>query len=382
MNITIAPQSVLVAIDDSLLGATLYVPPSGDTTGDADTEAIQRAVDSLQGSLTGMARGTVLLSGVYHVRSPITLGAVNVHSRVAICGHRHATLVYAGDPTSDYMVRIFGKNTGAPVLLSGLTLYGRHKTRGVLVSYATTRCLLDCLQLHSTREVGMDLHRCWGLSVSNTMFHSPQGYALRGYNANACHFSSLSIAGGTDAAWPSDEDTYCQHFDGTPYRVPAAERAAIHLEGNGSLFSLLMLEALKYGDRPLVYLKTNSFHFTMTRLEGNLNRLHKIVIDGGNYNVFDGVGTCDGRPLNGTDYTTPTPETACQTFVRCIGNTKANKLQRLAGNTGCTEALLLHDGGKHAGNMVTECYSVVPYMPATNHINGVNSPVVTSGFPD
>lgn len=403
-----------------------FVPPSGDTSGVTDTAAIQAAIDALQASVTTYSIGRVWLSGYYYLNDTLTLGAVNTNTKVLLWGDGLAVLKRVGDAGTagyyPYCIKVYGGYSGTRTPLRNLRLFCEEKCRGILWAGASLAGM-DDVQVYGSKESGIDLIGCWSLNLRNVSISNFKGYGIRGYQNSGCHFDSVTCVNGfglvssnhstiSDAnlvdyamqnggiagvagwsetnqgvlgtvVWPASDDTVCEGFTGTAFNLADDYRSVWYFVGDGTTWTNLCFEECHYVDYPLLYINGSSRNLvTSARLEANKNMLEKVHITSGSHNAFRFVSTTDGHPLGGSDYTQPLAEDACECFLRCEGTTIGNLVERLAGNTSLTDAIVILDGGTHTGTIVRECYSKCGEIAAANWIGEANTPTVDADWDD
>lgn len=406
------------------------VTASGDTTGVSDVAAIQGAIDALQAETPQYGLGVVVLSGYYYVNAMLTLGAPGVDTRVAIVGaglaviKRRAAAGSAG--YRDYCIKVYDGYSGNRTVLKNLRLFCEYLCRGILLAGVEEASLED-VQVYNSIETGIDCVSGWRLMFRNVSVQYFRGYALRTYQANACHFDSFMalmgyafystnqttitdsalanyamITGGytnfaawdagtkavTDiAVWPAADDESATDLagTGTGLELSAAYRAAIYHCGIGSTFTNLTLEECHFVDYPLIFINGSSHnYFTSMYLETNKNMFSKVRIAGGSFNEFHKIVDYDADPLghDQVDVTIPQHNDACVAFAELTGTTIGNLIERLCGNTGLTDHIMLLNGGVHTGNIVRECHSKCGEISSANWIGEVNTPTVEEEWSD
>lgn len=412
--------------------SVITVRPSGDKTGRKDLTNIQEAVDSLQASVVG-GFGVVQLSGRYFLNGTITCGMVGngsdgINSKVVINGLGVAEIICVGSERNGYAIRMFGGASVPKPVLRNLRVVCGVLCRGVLLSQTASQSSVENVAVEYSRQSAFDLIDCWCTNFRNVTIKYAWGYALRGHRTHECHFDSLQILscrafsskdqsiltdndlysyamenGGAqfakekygqivwDDIWPSPTDTECVDFDGTPVTSSERTRSAIQMYGEGSVFTNLAFEQCAYVEYPLMYLTGSKLCFDSMRLEYNKTLREKVFIYGGGntsgtFNVFNFVCIEDGSPFVVSagppvvmDYRRPLARQACECFLRLTGNTVGNKVNRLIGNSSLTRAIILLDGGSHAGTICTECATSCGHIPRSRWIKTVNSPMV---FPE
>lgn len=400
----------LAQLRECLVGKyTIFVPPAEDGAASlTDSINIQAAIDTLQATVPEWNTGTVVVSGFYATNKMLTLGAPGVKSRVRLVGLGFAKFnrwISNGGP---YILQCFGKSSPALPVLGNLTINGDYKTRGILCSQVTTSAPLENIYIYATSEVALDLLDHYCTSINNVFISGCRGYAIRACWANALKLNSCYIGGNkgifdktniTSAAdkeliayamefgqaaafakypnatetWPSATDTSCTPYTGKPWATPDEARACIYWHGYGGSFDNVTIESNAYVDYPLIYLPPKwpdhaepcaiGNHFLHTYLEGNKNRLEKVLIKGSSYNTFRDTIIVDGGEPG---------EFPCETFMRLKGNTRGNVLNRLNGWGNFSKGLAILDGGTHLGTEVTQC--------ATNPVVGDHLVAINGGI--
>jgi hypothetical protein len=360
----------------------MHVPPSGDTSGATDALALQQAIDQLQGCVPDQAMGLVTLAGRYYTDRTIRIGAPGVPARVCLHGLGTPTITRRGVVATDYMLCMYGGNAGPKEVLRNLRFFCSYKSRGLLLAYTQATTSVEGVQVYNYRQVGMDLIDCWWTHLRCVQLMYGRGYGVRTREANGCHYDSLHFMNCLSADWPSATDDACVDYWGKPFRTLVDQRSMLFLHGNGNVVTNSAWEC-QTGEYPLIHLPADASTnlFQGMRLEGNLQTRQKIICRGNN-NVFQHIGTSDGKPLNGNDWSQCAPAVACKTFLRLQGKTRCNVVERLFGNAGLTESIVTFDGGEHTGTIVRECSTACAIIPADKWITAQNSPIVVPNWPD
>lgn len=212
-QVAYAQQPVQVNVPGSL-----YVAPSG---GD-DYPAIQKALDSLAFDfVTDKQTGTLWLSGRYRISKPLVSGRPDdaYKQAVAIRGCGHATLVYTGERTDDYLLRMCGaakRNWGhARTLLDNIKLDCQWNCRGLLLQRQYHFQHVSNLYIRGARQSALDRTVCWMSPMTNIHIENCIGFAFRddmtegtdirmmriGYCHTAIHADDFADRNNPDAQW-------------------------------------------------------------------------------------------------------------------------------------------------------------------------------------
>ena len=392
-----------------------YVPASGDTTGRTDAAAIQMALDAMDGD-TALERGVLVLSGNYHVDTPLTTGSPQFsHQRgCVLSGAGTASIKYVGPTTSKYLWSAFaGAGMGAPKA-SNVVLNCDWRCRGVLLSQVTYSPLLDHVYIAQPREVGLDLVNCWGSAMEHVRVFAPRGVGIRTITMESHHWRHVSVSngntvihanGGPNTAdlqqyefefgrqaaqtkyganyrdyWPDPNDQSVKDYQGTPVQTKENERGLIVVKGpcSASTWHGLLTENNYCGDYPLVafvpYLYPPSgLVVDGWYMEENATRLCSVLARG---QVGSFCGQLEFRNVRGMDrYRASVNPLRGETFVRCeISTTQisvANALFR--GHPG--QSIMQLNGGTHSGHRLADIRTYDDTMLPDHYMQLLNGAV-------
>lgn len=366
----------LASVRNSISGSrVIFVPPSNNSNGIADTANIQAAIDNIQGVVgTAQGAGVVLLSGQYYITGPIKLGDVNTITKVLLHGVGATTITRVGVASSDYMLKIYSEPASGDVeVIKNITLQCQSKCRGILVTHVNKATICDLYIGHSV-EVGIDLVECWWTNIRRISITDHDGFAFRGRSLNGCHLDSILCHGGKDDTWPSVTDTYCTTFDGTPWVTTSDERGGVYFWGNGSTITNMCFEANNYGTYPSLYCAdgTNGNLFLNTRFEQDRNTSESILCHDVRNLCFQNIQAINSLAEER------------DSFMRCTGTCHGVKIDRLWGWSGVKDSghIILLDGGVHKNVVCTECCTADHNIPTSGWIGTINSPTYITDWDD
>ena len=301
-----APASAQLAVNAR--GVT-FVPPSG---GD-DAPSIQQALDAMLFDYkTDKQTGTVYLAGRYEIGAPLVSGDPDdgYKQAVAIRGLGHATLVYTGPRTDDYLLRMHGaakRNWGhARTILDNIKLDCNWNCRGLLLQRQYHFQHVSNLYIRGARQSALDRTTCWMSPMTNIHIENGIGFAMRddttegidirmfrvGYYHTAIHADDYADRNNPDAHWratsemidyegehgiaetkekygnkyledwpPVKDESIRNRSETTPrpgtlgsprLQIPDADRALIWVGGRAFRMQSVTLEANNTGRRPQI----------------------------------------------------------------------------------------------------------------------------------
>ena len=311
-----------IALED-LRGAvlpaqTMFVPPSGDTTGATDTANIQAALTALTAAQLGVSTyhpgplGTVWLQGRYYISSPLVSG-IPAEPRAygpSVIALGSAMLEAVGDAwlATDYVLACYGNTVGdrgghSRVVVGGIKIKASHKCRGLLLARQFHFAGIEKVHIEQTRQSALDMPTCWKSFVRDVHVLNCRGFAMRLSTVDNIRLENVRIGyargiwhadndadpyplGGDAAAsrnlalyevkygmgaaqtyygedyeeeWPDADDTthpyYSEYTEVASYlQTPERERCCMWLASPHVRVSGLMMENCFYGDRPLVFI--------------------------------------------------------------------------------------------------------------------------------
>lgn len=393
----------------------MYVLASGDTTGRTDAVNLQMAIDAMDGDTT-RERGVLVLSGNYHIDTPLTTGSPTfAHRRSCVLsGAGIATIQYVGSTTSKYLWSAFsGAGMGAPKI-NNVVLDCGWKCRGVLLSQVTYSPLLDHVYIAHPREVGLDLVNCWGSAMEHVRVFAPRGVGIRTITMESHHWSHVSVSngnvslhanGGTNTAalqqyefehgraaarskyggdyresWPDPADQSVKDYQGNPVQTKEDDRGLIVVKGScgASTWNGLLTENNYCGDYPLVAFVPYLYPPGGLVVEGwymeeNTTRLCSVLARG---QAGSFCGQLEFRNVRGMDrYRASVSPLRGETFVRCEVSTTqisvANALFR--GHPG--QSILQLNGGTHSGHRLVDIRTYDDTMPRDHYMQLLNGAV-------
>jgi hypothetical protein len=410
-------------------GSVIFVPPSGDTTGATDAAAIQAAINALETSTPAFQQtSAVLLSGLYYVNATITLGAENAHTDVSLHGIGVAAInMVQAAADHRYVIKVYGTSHGTKCVLSNLMLWCSYKCRGILLTSTYTKSVIQNIEVRQSIESAIDMIDCWDLNFYSITVQDFRGYGMRTRDANACHFDSVLFFKGyavystntgtvTDVVanaygnanavnsegiaaaiahytpglvlaspWPTatvGDETECTSLAGAAFVTPDAERSVLRFHGQGSTFTSLQFENCYTLEYPLIYAKGGGRSWINSMYcEANMVLKANIICDGASYLSVNQINMQCG---NGSPAAKGSSENNCECFLRCVGTTKGNRVNRLTGYSGiATDGhIVLLDGGTHTGTTCVECATTESEIATAEWIGEVNSPTVSATWDD
>lgn len=338
-------------------------------TGSDDTAALQAAFDEAAQTASAYDVNGVYLCGTYRVSAPLQIGHEGT-PMVLVHGSPHATIVYVGPKTDEYLITYQGERRCAAVRMQGLWLDCKHNCRGLRVIHQAYAGGLANLYIRDPRQVGLRLGDCWGTDINNVIFSSCNGVVLWADSFNSGQMRLMKLAGrgyyhadyklneelngyicanGVKAAKEKYGDDMLEDWPSIA-ELPVADRAAVICTGGNSSFENMDFEGCYYAGYPLLRPGTIQT-WRDTRFEGNYNGSTKILMRNVTHTVFDGVSVSDGQ-WDATGWKCK-PERQCGSLVRYEGITGGNVISRVrAGGGGFTKAVTVSGTGTHWGNRI------------------------------
>ena len=286
---------------------SVYVPPSGDETGETDADNIQAALTAL--TTAGYPASTLHLRGAYYVDTPLVCGQ---DGKKCPCIRGPFTMEYTGTLTDDYFIKFYGNaRDGIPLLTGGL-FDGNVNCRGVLFYDIREATLIQSCRFYRVTGINVDAVRCYGSHISDIVFYYTRGLLIRftGINGGTISrilaFQCLSIkdAGGDDESlwayevangraaamveygadyleyWPDPDDTTVGDPEGTYTQTAESRRGLFSVTGTRCSIRDCMFEITRPCEYPLIYLASQCCHVEGVYSEKNRLRNSLFTHDG------------------------------------------------------------------------------------------------------
>lgn len=390
---------------------SIFVPMSGDETGATDYDNIAAAIATAQ---TAGGIWTVFLAGTYYVDEPIELGDRADHDSNCCNLHgigRGATIYYTGAQTSEYLIRVSGRQNGTWDRLANLRLEGAGNCRGLLLNRQDSKAVRQ-VHIHNMREMGLDVVNCWSGTIQNIMITYVRGMGLRVWESHDVRLDKIYLGNvwgswhttsgtrvemwlyemenGRDAtiaeygasyneSWPATDDETVVDYESDYVRTPQSKQAACYISSRYATLRNITMESNAEGQRPLIYIDWYSQNISIDRVYMELNYAGSCKF------YLNGTSTAAGGTNNFRfqDILSEDKQAALTTecLIRTAGFTSNVSVQNVrASDLG--SAVVMCDGGTHyLDGTIAGIKSTANTISPANWVQAENGGVLVASNP-